>query len=310
MGRTNQVTKNAVKGEPMDTSLSMGKAEEMDCVSTPIATETPNTTKKYVDGVKKIRNIVNKDAVPPMPMNGVQKSDMDESITVTDSINNLFEGSELSEEFKEKLIIIFESAVKEKTFELMTNLEEHYNATLEEEINSLAEVLIESIDTKLDYISSVWLEENELAIENGIKLELFENFIGGMKNLFQENYVDIPEERYDVLSDMNGTIEVLESKLNEQIEINADLYAVIQEATLEQTVEEVGKDLSENQKAKLRFLSEGFNTTSIEELTNKVRILKESSFPSVSKNYSIISEEISGDYSNFSDSMSAYVNAL
>jgi hypothetical protein len=156
----------------------------------------------------------------------------------------------------------------------------------------------------------MWLEENEIAIENGIKLELFENFIGGMKNLFQENYVDIPEERYDVLSNMNDTIEMLENKLNEQIDINTELYGVLQESTLEQTIEEVGRDLSQNQKAKLRFLAEGLNIDSVDDLANKVQILKESSFPTVTKKYTILDDDVSGNYEVISDSMSKYVSAL
>lgn len=315
----NQVTKNAVQGDPMDTSLNTG-AEEMKCVSTPISTETPNTTRKYIDGVNKIKNIVTAkaDKGDPMqtidtkvPMNGSAKSDMDESIEITDSIKNLFEGSELSDEFKEKLVIIFEAAVKEKTFELMTNLEEHYNTALQEEIESLAEVMIEAIDTKLDYVSGMWLEENELAIENGIKLDLFENFIGGMKTLFQESYVEIPEERYDVLSGMNQTIEELEYQLTEQIEINSQLNNQLQESSVDRVINTIGNDLSENQKEKLRFLSEGLNFNSDRQLVNKIQILKESNFPTASRNYTILEEDVSGDYNNnLSDNMSKYVNAL
>lgn len=315
----NQVTKNAVQGDPMDTSLAGVGAVENMTVSKPIATQEPNTARKYIDGVSKIKNIVTAKAAKgdPMlpidakqPMNSAAKSDMDESIEITDSIKNLFEGSELSDEFKEKLVIIFEAAVKEKTFELMTNLEEHYNEALQEEIESLAEVMIEAIDTKLDYVSGIWLEENEIAIENGIKLELFENFIGGMKTLFQENYVDIPEEKFDVLSGMSDVMTELEDKLNEQIEINCQLNNQLQESVVNRTINTVGKDLSENQKEKLRFLSEGMSFDSDRQLVNKIQILKESNFPVTTKNYTILEEDVSGEYTNLSDSMAKYVNAL
>jgi hypothetical protein len=325
MPRKNQVTKDAVAGDPMEQNMG---AEENLSVSRPIATQEPNTARKYIEGVKKIKNIVtaNADMGDPMvgveqapqstalpgcsPMNSSMKCDIDESITITDSIKTLFEGSDLSADFQEKLTIIFEAAVKEKTYTMLENLEEHYNAALEEEIAELAEVMIEAIDSKLNYISEIWLAENQLAVESGIKVNIYENFMNGMKTLFQENYVDIPDERYDVLSNMNGTIEELEYKLNEQIEINSQLNELLHESIIEDTINDVGYDLSKNQKEKLKFLSEGLEFETEQQLKTKVEIIKESAFPSNSKKYTILNEEVSGDYSNISDSMSKYVSAL
>jgi hypothetical protein len=309
----NQVTKNAVKGDPINVNLGRGEGEEMECVSTPIATETPNTTRKYIDGVKKIKNIVNAKAAPAEPMNSMAKSDMDEEISLTDSINTLFEGSEITDEFKEKLTVIFESAVKEKVFELMTNLEEHYNSALEEEISTLSDVMIEAIDSKLNYIAGVWLEENEIALEQGVKLELFENFIGGMKVLFQESYVDIPDERYDVLTSMSESIENLESQLNEQIDINVELNTQLQSSLMESTINDIGSDLSINQKDKLKFLSEDISFGTEAQLRTKLKILKESLVGSTAttKTYTILEEDVSGDVvGTISENMDKYVNAL
>jgi len=310
----NQVTKNAVEGDPLDTSVP--DAVENMTVSKPIATEEPNTARQYIAGVEKIKNIVNKSAIETnpnerVPMNGFQKSDINESISLTDAINTLFEGSELSEDFKEKLTTIFEAAVKEKTYELIENLEEHYNATIEEELDALSEQLIESIDEKLDYMAEIWINENQLAVDNGIKMELFENFIGGMKTLFQESYVDIPEERYDVVSDMAEAVDMLKTQLNEQIEINYELNGRLKESLLENTINNIGEDLSDNQKQKLKFLTENLEFDSEEQLIKKLTILKESSFPTHKNTYSILEEDVSGvDYEYLTDTMSKYVSAL
>jgi len=144
-------------------------------------------------------------------------------INIEDDVNALLGGEELTEEFKAKAKTIFEAAINSKISEIRATLEEEYSEKLAEEVAEEKEALTERVDSYLEYVSDEWMEENQLAIEHGLKTELTESFLSGMKSLFEENYVSIPDEKYDVLESMVEKLDDMESKLNEQIEKNITL---------------------------------------------------------------------------------------
>ena len=147
----------------------------------------------------------------------------EESVDIEEDVNALLGGEELSEEFKEKARVIFEAALTSKIKEIQETLEVQYAERLEEERQSLKGQLTERVDAYLEYVCEEWMTENELAIEHGLKTEMTESFLSGMKGLFEEHYVTIPEEKYDVLESMVEKLDDMETKLNEQIEKNIGL---------------------------------------------------------------------------------------
>ena len=195
-----------------------------------------------------------------------------------EDMDALFTGEELSEEFKDKATTIFESAVMVRVKEEVARLEEEYAARLEEATAEQIEGLVEQVDGYLGYIAEQWIAQNELALENGIKSEIVEGFITGMKGLFEEHYIDVPEEKYDVLGEMESTIEALEAKLNEQVETNVALTKQVAETSRAQIVAEAAEGLSDVEAEKFQGLVEELSFDSVESFSTKVKTLRESYF--------------------------------
>ena len=156
----------------------------------------------------------------------------EEEINIEDDVNALLGGEELTEEFKAKAKTIFEAAINSKVSEIRATLEEEYAEKLAEEVAEEKEALTERVDSYLEYVSDEWMEENTLAIEHGLKTELTESFLAGMKSLFEENYVSIPDDKYDVLESMVEKLDDMETKLNEQIEKNIGSSTVASQSQL------------------------------------------------------------------------------
>ena len=202
-----------------------------------------------------------------------------EEYNIEDDVNALLGGEELSEDFKAKAKTIFEAAINSKVAEIRATIEEEYESRIAEEIAEEKEALQERVDSYLEYVSDEWMEENALAIENGLKTELTESFLTGMKSLFEENYVSIPDDKYDVLESMVEKLDDMETKLNEQIEKNIGLNSRLSESVADGILESVSDGLAATQKEKLASLAESVEFESETEYRNKLETLKESYFP-------------------------------
>ncbi len=233
-----------------------------------------------------------------------------DEVDIDDDVNALLGGQELSEEFREKAKTIFEAALKSKVTELREAMEAHYEAKLVEEVEGMKDELIERVDSYLEYVADEWLQENALEVERGLKSEMTESFLEGMRSLFEEHYVHIPDDKYDVVENMVDKLDEMESKLNEQIEKNIAITKSLSEATADGIVSEVSEGLSTSQKEKLASLAEGVEFESEESYKEKLETLKESYFKTAPKrsdsevlNESAATPDVSG-------SMAAYIQAL
>jgi len=203
-----------------------------------------------------------------------------EDIDVKEHIDAMLSGQDLSEEFKEKAQTIFEAAVLEKINEEVEKLEEEYKETLEENLVEIRTEISEKVDEYLTYIAKEWLEENKLAVENGLKLEIMENFQKGLKAVFVENYVDIPEEKLDLYTESVSNLEETETKLNDEIKKSVELSKEVELLQKEIAVRDITEGLTLTQSEKLRSLSEGIDFVSTEDFSEKLKVLKENYFPS------------------------------
>ena len=203
-------------------------------------------------------------------------------ITVDEDVNALVEGEELSEEFKEKAKTILEAAVKGKVVQIKEVLDAEYEAKLLEEVESIKGALNERVDSYLEYVADEWFTENQLAVQGGLKEELTESFMTGLKSLFEEHYVTIPEEKYDVLQSMVEKLDDMESKLNEQIEKNVTLNTRLSESSSDVILADVSEGLADTQREKLASLSESVEFESEDKYREKLETLKESYFPTTS----------------------------
>ena len=200
-------------------------------------------------------------------------------ISIDEDVNALVEGEELSEEFKEKAKTILEAAVKGKVVQIKEVLSAEYDQRLVEEVEEIKVALNERVDSYLEYVSDEWFTENQLAVERGLKEELTESFMTGLKGLFEEHYVSIPEEKYDVLESMVEKLDDMETKLNEQIEKNVSLNKRLGESQAGGIFDQVSEGLADTQKEKLASLSESVEFESESEYREKLETLKESYFP-------------------------------
>ncbi len=198
--------------------------------------------------------------------------------SVEEDVNALFAGEELSEEFQDKARTIFETAIKSKVEEVKEQIQVQYQAQLVEEVAAVKTELTERVDSYLEYVAQEWLEENQLAIEHGLKTEMTESFLTGMKSLFEDHYVTIPEEKYDVIESMVDKLDEMESKLNEQIDKNVALNKRLAESTADVIFAEVAEGLAVTQKEKLASLAENVEFDSEETYREKLVTLRNSYF--------------------------------
>ena len=213
--------------------------------------------------------------------------------SIEEDVQALFEGEELSEEFQEKARTIFEAAISTKVNEIKENLQSAYETVLVEEIETIKEGLTERLDAYLEYVADEWIQENALAVEHGLKTEMTESFLSGMKSLFEDHYVTIPEDRYDVIESMVDKLDEMEGKLNEQIERNVALNRRLAESTADVIFAEVAEGLALSQKDKLATLAENVEFDSETDYREKLVTLRESYFPSATSTQRDHSETIS-----------------
>tara|TARA_A100001011_G_scaffold10329_1_gene11472 strand:- start:967 stop:2037 length:1071 start_codon:yes stop_codon:yes gene_type:complete len=234
-----------------------------------------------------------------------------DEVDIDDDVNALLGGQELSEEFREKAKTIFEAALKSKVTELREAMEAHYESKLVEEVEGMKDELIERVDSYLEYVADEWVQENALQVERGIRTEMTESFLEGMRGLFEEHYVSIPEDKYDVVENMVDKLDEMESKLNEQIEKNITINKRLAEATADGILSDVSEGLSSTQKEKLASLAEGVEFESEQSYTEKLSTLKESYFKVAPKrsDTEVLTEEAATPETT-SGAMSAYIQAL
>ena len=244
----------------------------------------------------------------------------EEVIDVEEDVKALLDGEELSEEFQSKARTIFEAALRSKVSEVkeaMTkNFEETYEEKLVEEVDAIRGSITERIDSYLEYVAEEWVTENQLAIESGLKAEMTESFLSGMKSLFEEHYVSIPEDKYDVLENMVDKLDDMETKLNEQIEKNITLNKRLAESVAQEIFADVSEGLALSQKEKLASLAESVEFESDDEYREKLETLKESYYPSKGNSPAkakseTLSEGVDvADDAYASQSMNAYLKTL
>ena len=295
--------------------------------------KTPGAT------LKQVRDVVNQGAKPaeamPAGMKEEEESEIDddqevvseeeiaeEEITeeeevveldIDADVEALLQGEELSEEFQEKAKTIFEAAINAKVAAIQEDLEASYATVIEEQVAEFKTETTERVDSYLEYVSSEWLEENQLTVEEGLKSEMSESFLTGMKQLFEEHYVSIPEDRYDVLESMVNKLDEMEGKLNEQIDRNVALNRRLAESTSDGVLSDVSEGLAVTQKEKLATLAESVEFDSETDYREKLVTLREAYFPSrpsAQRNSSeYIAEEASMNQ-DVSGSMEGYLTAL
>jgi len=197
---------------------------------------------------------------------------------VKEDMEALFNGEDLSEEFKEKATTIYEAAVMARVKEEVARIEEEFEAKLAEQVAQNTEGLVEQVDGYLGYIAEQWIANNEIALERGMKSEILEGFIGGLKGLFEEHYIDIPEERLDVLGEMESKIEELEAKLNEQLAANVEMNKDIAEQKRSDIVKTVSEGLTDTESEKFNSLVEELAYEDAESFETKVKTIRENYF--------------------------------
>ena len=290
--------------------------------------------------LKQVKDVVNKGAKAADPMKGMKEEEQldteavieEEEVTteevvaeeetetvveydIEEDVNALLGGEDLSEDFKSKAKTIFEAAINTKVAGIKEALEAQYEEQLTDRLVEATEELKERVDSYLEYVADEWVNENELAIEQGLKTEMTESFLGGMKSLFEEHYVTIPEDKYDVLESMVEKLDDMETKLNEQIEKNIGLNKRLAESSADSILTQVSEGLAQTQKEKLASLSESVEFESEEEYREKLETLKESYFSNKPATSSAKTETLSegvdvSTTESYTGSMDAYIRTL
>ena len=308
----NVVTKDAQAAEP--THLS-NDAEDLGAPVVKPTDSNPDATKK----VSKVSDQNNKDANDGSLPNDNKPTAASEEVEIdlSDDVKALVSSdADLSEEFKEKAATIFETAVKTRIKEQTKIIEAQFEEKLASETETVKEAMVEKVDSYLNYVVEEWMKENELAVERGIRTEIAEDFITGLKGLFKEHYIDVPEEKYNVLDDLTGQVKDLESKLNEQIEKNVNLSKDVSESKRESLVVSVSEDLADTEKEKFSSMAENVEYDSAEKFQEKLETIKESYFPKTKIEEATSNDEVDSVAANLpvdtgtSDAMAAYTAAI
>jgi len=336
------VNASAKAADPMDTSVA-GSYEDLGGPTPENYKPDDDSAKLKTPGgtLKQVKDVVTKGAKPAEAAKGMAKEEEELSVEdtieedqeivdevveeeveetveeydVDEDVNALLGGEELSEEFKEKAKTIFEAAINAKVAGIKEALEAQYAEKLTEEVEQVKEEIAERVDSYLEYVADEWYSENALVIEHGLKTEMTESFLAGMKDLFEAHYVTIPEDKYDVLESMVEKLDEMEEKLNEQIDKNISLNKRLAESVADGVLDQVSEGLAQTQKEKLASLSESVEFESEEEYREKLETLKESYFPQKAVSPTAKKETLSegvdhADSESYSNSMAAYMRTL
>jgi len=242
------------------------------------------------------------------------EDEMKEEYDIEEDVNALLAGEDLSEEFQEKARTIFEAALRSKVSQIRESLEEQYSNVLAEEVEEIKTELADRVDAYLEYVADEWISENALAVEHGLKTEMTESFLQGMRGLFEAHYVSIPEEKYNVIESMVEKLDEMETKLNEQIEKNISLNKRLSESVADGIFDQISEGLADTQKDKLASLSQSVEFESESQYREKLETLRESYFPSrgvsPSARTETLSEGLDAAPESYSGSMASYLKTL
>ena len=270
------VNKGAAAAEAVSDEVEEGQevVAEEPAQEEEVVAEEPESIlrKKMADAIKESEETTEEEEV-------VAEQEEVIEVNIEDDINALIAGEQLSEDFQEKARTIFEAAINSKVSVIQEDLEKEYAKVLQEEIDSTKIKLTERVDSYLEYVAGEWLEENSLAVEQGLKAEMSESFLTGMKSLFEEHYVSIPEDKYDVLESMVNKLDDMEEKLNEQIDKNVALNKRLAESKSDGILSDVSEGLAVTQKDKLASLAESVEFESESDYREKLVTLRNSYFP-------------------------------
>ena len=214
-----------------------------------------------------------------------------EDIDISEDLTAIFGENDLSEEFKSQVQTVFEAAVVSKINTELESLEESFNAKLTESTNDVVNTVTEKVDNYLGYVVEEWMKENELAVERGIKSEITEEFIGGLKQLFEDHYIDVPEEKVDVVDSLADRVEDLEGKLNEALESNIDLSTQVKSFQKDEVLGELSDQLTDIEAEKLKSLSEGVGFEDTDQYKQALGTIKENYFPRTSQGKTVVVDE-------------------
>ena len=296
------------------TSVSRGGGDAMQKMPNPVKEEEEVTDEVIAeDEVEETTDVVAEEETVEEEV--TEEVTEEEEFDIEEDVHALLDGEELSEDFQEKARTIFEAALRSKVTEVRESLAAAYDEKLVEEVAEIKSVLEERVDAYLEYVAQEWLEENALAVEQGIRTEMTESFVQGMKGLFEAHYVEIPDEKYDVLESMVEKLDDMETKLNEQIEKNVGLNKRLSEAVADGILDSVSEGLAATQKEKLASLAEGVEFESEAKYREKLETLKESYFSSTkatstANKTETLSEGVESGHESYSGSMAAYMKTL
>jgi len=234
----------------------------------------------------------------------VKDMDMKEDVAA------LTDGEELSEEFKQKASTIFEAAVKAKLVEEIENLESEYETKVNEKVEETKSEIVEKVDAYLNYVVEEWMKENELAIEKGLRAEITEDFIGGLKSLFESHYINVPQEKYDVIEAQTAEIEKLKEEVNQTIEKNVELNQAIGQHVRADIINDVSSDLAETESEKLKGLAESIEYKDADSFRTSIETLKNSYFPKTKASDNESNEVAENNAGSMNESMAAYTAAI
>ena len=304
------VTKGAKPADPMPAGMKEEEEVEGDVVAETEVSSDEVVSEEETAEVDETQEVVAEEEATE------EEVVEEESIDIEADVNALFEGEELSEEFQNKARTIFEAAINSKLAEVREAVKTEYEEQLIEQVAEIKSELEERVDAYLEYVADEWLQENQIAVESGLKTEMTESFLEGMKSLFEEHYVSVPEEKYDVIESMVDKLDEMEGKLNEQIEKNIALNRRLAESSSDVVFAEVTEGLATTQKEKLATLVENVEFESEADYREKLVTLKESYFPSNAGSQRDKSENLSEGTENpaniaeISSTMSAYLQTL
>ena len=304
-----QVNSKAQDGHPEatpDTEKGVTK------VSTPGQKETVKAQKDH-EMINADKKMVHDTYGMGMEKKHMKKEEVEDIIDVSADVDALIKDEDLSEEFKNKATTIFEAAVKAKITEHKDRLNAEFEKKLNEEIEVEKERLSEKVDSYLTYVVEEWMKENSIAIERGIKGEIAEDFITGLKKLFEDHYIDVPDEKYNVLEDQAQKIEELEKRLNEEIQKSVELNKTNSEYKRNDVINEISSDLADSQKEKFNKLSEEVEYSNEEEFKSKLKTIKESYFGEKKSSSDIDDVNVSDnqvDTAELSNTMARYTAAI
>ena len=270
------------------------------------ANKKNNVDKQEIGGKGKTANAANKGASAP---------EASHLSSVKEDVDALVLGEDLSEEFKEKAATIFEAAILSRVKQEVAKLDESYQNKLAEEVEMIKEGLVEKVDGYLDYVVEQWMEQNEIALESGMKSEILEGFVGGLKGLFEEHYIDVPEEKFDIMESLEEEADNLRAMLDEQLESNVGLKAQLAQYQVNQVIDSLSEGLAETDKEKFHALVEELDFDGLESFEKKVQTIRENYF--TNKATTIVVESVITDTPvtlteqvNVRPDMRGYVSAL